>query len=98
MSLSSEDPLSGMQQRLNTEIRQVFQRMPAVLDANLEGDDGVVDIPPEQMAEALQGALMLMLRHLPTIAGAIDVTRGEVARLTERVAELERRLPGEPGR
>jgi len=35
---------------------------------------------------------MVMLKHLPTIAGAVDIARGEISRLVERVDAIERRL------
>jgi len=65
-----------------------------VLESMLGGEEGPIDVPPEQAVEAYTAALRVILNHLPTIAGAVDITRGEVSRLVERVEELERRVGG----
>jgi hypothetical protein len=86
------DPFSNLQQKVSTEIFQAFQRTPVSLEAIVEGAEGPTDVPPEQMAEALQKVLFIMLHQLPTIAGAVDLTRGELRRLSERLDALESRL------
>src|SRR2546430_12734518 len=90
--MSEQDPWAGLQTKLSTDLMHAFLRMPASLKAMMEGEEGPVDIPPEQAAEAYVAVLMVVLKHLPTIAGAVDIARGEISRLVERVDAIERRL------
>jgi hypothetical protein len=84
-----DDPFRGLAHSLNTDLMRTFQAIPAALAAAVEGQEGPIDVPPEQMAAALQGALWLILRHLPNIAGAVDIARGRLDALERRVADLE---------
>ena len=79
-----------IQPELNKALMGIMQLIPALLDAQLEGETGPVTLPPEQLAEALQKALFLFMQYVPIIAGKLDI-------LYAAVADLERRLESSDG-
>jgi hypothetical protein len=88
------DPFGPLQQPLSTDLMQAFMRLPATLAAQVEGREGPVDIPSEQAAEAYLSVLQAVMRHLPNMASALDLTR---ARLTRLEATLGERSGGDAG-
>lgn len=86
----ADDPIYGdmfgpLQQPLSVDLMQAFTRLPASLAAEWEGREGPVDLPPEQVVEAYRNVLMGLMRHLPNIAGALDLTRARLTRLEREV-------------
>lgn len=68
---------------------EIMQRLPAVLTQQVEGSEGPVNIPPEQMVEALKSAVFKLMNHVPQMAGALDLARARITQLERRIAELE---------
>jgi hypothetical protein len=66
---------------------QALMRLPAALTAQVEGTEGPVEIPAEQMAEAYVAIFQAMMRHLPNMAGALDATRSRLTQLERRLGE-----------
>lgn len=96
------DPVTGdmfgpMQQEISKRLFDATMRLPAVLEKQVEGDEGPVDIPPEQWAEVMQKALQSFMHFVPQMAGALDVARARITKLEARVAELEGGAPGNGG-
>jgi hypothetical protein len=86
------DPWANVQHELTQDIMRTFMGMPSVLQANLQGEDGPIDLTSEEYAEAMVKVQQLVLRHLPNIAGTAAVAYGIAKSLQTRVDELERRL------
>src|SRR4051812_11428669 len=89
-----DDPFAGLAQRLSVELMQLLQRTPALLEAMLEGREGPIELSAEHQAEITEKATWILLDHLPNIASAVDLTRGQLVQLTRRVEGIERRLGG----
>lgn len=86
------DMFGPLQADISQRLMQAMMRLPAVLEQQVEGEDGPVEIPPEQMAEALQSALLALMDAVPKLAGALDIARTRITQLERQVAEL-----GHPG-
>jgi hypothetical protein len=85
------DPFGPLQQAVSKAMMDAFMRLPALLDRQVEGGEGPVDVPPEQMAEAMKNALTILMDVVPRIAGALDMARGRITQLEKRLTELEQR-------
>ena len=89
------DPVFGdifgpQQQPISQEFMSIMMRLPAVLAQQVEGHEGPVTIPPEQMAEVLQNALLKLMHYVPQMAGALDVARTRITKLEQRIEAIER--------
>ncbi len=80
------DPFTApLQQPLSRDLMEAFNSLPALWAADAEGREDPVTIPPEQVATAMRKVVMVLMQHVPNMAGQLDV-------LKSRVAQLERRL------
>ncbi len=60
-------------------------RLAAPLEAHVEGHEGPVELPPEQQAEALRNVILILMRHIPNIAGKLDILYNAVSELEKKV-------------
>ena len=81
------DSVRDLGPKFSREQIDLFKRMPASFEAMVEGQEGPIELPPEQ-AETLHLAIFMHLRWVQQLAFAID----EVNR---RLDELESRLASE---
>jgi hypothetical protein len=90
-----EKPFARVQHELNQDLMQFMMGLPAVLQAQLEGTEGPVTIPPDQVAEMRAKQFDIVMKHISNIAGAAAMAVARADVLEQRISELERRL-GEP--
>ncbi len=75
MTTPFPEPEESLANELQAALMREFMGMPAVLNAMVEGSDGPVDLPPDQLAAALQKALFLLFHHTTRIAQEVDRLR-----------------------
>ena len=87
MPLPPEDSPIGepIAPRITRALMDATLRLPSTLEAQLEGQEGPIEIPPEQWAEAFRNMLLIVAQELPNLAGRLDLVYHAVAELEKKV-------------
>ena len=79
------DDLGSLQQQLSRDLMQSAQRLPSMLQQDVEGEMHPVDLSPQEALELQRNWQRILVNHVQNLAGALDMARARLHKVEKRL-------------